>query len=118
MLNSVNIMGRLVRDPEVRRIGDKSDIPVCSFAIAVDRDFRDRDTGDREADFFDCVAWRKDAEFLQKYFKQGDDVIIKGRLQVRRWTDHDENRRRAVEIAVDELYFGGSKRRDKDKKEN
>ena len=113
MLNHVSIMGRLTHDPEVRRIGEKGDIAVCSFTIAVDRDFKDKETGERETDFIDCVAWRQDAEFLEEWFKQGDDVIVNGRLQVRRWTDRDENKRRNVEIDVKELYFGGSKRSSK-----
>lgn len=108
MLNNVSIMGRLIKDPELRKTGD--DISVCSFYIAVDRDFPDKESGERDADFIDCVAWRSNAEFVKNYFKKGSPIIVTGRLQVRPWTDKDGNKRRNVEVVADNVYFAESKR--------
>ena len=107
MLNNVSIMGRLVRDPELRYTGDNSDIPVLGFSIAVDRSY-----GEDETDFIDCVAWRKNAESISKHFEKGRPIIVTGSLQARRWTDKDGNRRRNVEVVVDQWYFADSKRDD------
>lgn len=115
MLNSVNIMGRMMRDPELRHVGD-ANVPVCNFTIAVDRDFADG--GEREADFIDCVAWRKNAEFICKYFHKGSYITISGRLRVRTWTDKDENNRRNVEVEAKGVYFADSKRGDRDDHED
>ena len=108
MLNHIVIMGRLTRDPELRRTG--SGIAVASFTLAVDRDFSPRDGGERETDFIDCVAWRQTGEFVSKYFTKGRMAVVSGRLQIRGWTDKDGNKRRTAEIVADNVYFGDSKR--------
>ena len=108
MLNHITIMGRLVRDPELRRTG--SGIAVTSFTVAVDRDFGGRDGGEKETDFIDCVAWRQTGEFVSKYFAKGRMAVVSGRLQIRGWTDKDGNKRRSAEVVADNVYFGDSKR--------
>ena len=108
MLNHITIMGRLVRDPELRRTG--SGIAVTSFTVAVDRDFGGRDGGERETDFIDCVAWRQTGEFVSKYFTKGSMIVVSGRLQIRNWNDKDGNKRRSAEVVADNVYFGESKR--------
>ena len=108
MLNHIVIMGRLTRDPELRRTG--TGIAVASFTVAVDRDFGGRDGGERETDFIDCVAWRQTGEFVSKYFTKGSMIVVSGRLQIRGWTDKDGNKRRSAEVVADNVYFGESKR--------
>ena len=108
MLNHITIMGRLTRDPELRRTG--SGIAVASFTLAVDRDFAPRDGGERETDFIDCVAWRQTGEFVSKYFTKGSMAVVSGRLQIRGWTDKDGNKRRTAEVVADNVYFGDSKK--------
>ena len=108
MLNHITIMGRLVRDPELRRTG--SGIAVTSFTVAVDRDFGGRDGGEKETDFIDCVAWRQTGEFSSKYFTKGRMIIVDGRLEMRDWTDKEGNKRTSAEIVVANAYFGDSKR--------
>ena len=106
MLNQVTIMGRLTRDPELRRTG--SNIPVASFTIACDRDFSGKGQ-EKEVDFVDIVAWRNTAEFVSKYFAKGRMAVVSGRLQIRSWTDKDGNKRRNAEIVAENVYFGDSK---------
>ena len=108
MLNHITIMGRLTRDPELRRTG--SGVAVASFTVAVDRDFSGRDGGERETDFIDCVAWRQTGEFVSKYFTKGSMMVVSGRLQIRNWNDKDGNKRRTAEVVADNVYFGESKR--------
>ena len=108
MLNHIVIMGRLTRDPELRRTG--SGIAVTSFTVAVDRDFGKNENGEKETDFIDCVAWRQTGEFVSKYFTKGRMAVVSGRLQIRSWTDKDGNKRRTAEIVADNVYFGDSKR--------
>lgn len=108
MLNHITIMGRLTRDPELRRTG--SGIAVASFTVAVDRDFGSKGGGEKETDFIDCVAWRQTGEFVSKYFTKGRMIVVSGRLQVRNWTDKDGNKRRSTEVIADNCYFGDSKR--------
>ena len=108
MLNHIVIMGRLTRDPELRRTG--SGIAVASFSLAVDRDFSPRDGGERETDFIDCVAWRQTGEFVSKYFTKGRMAVVSGRLQIRSWTDKEGNKRRTAEVVADNVYFGDSRR--------
>ena len=110
MLNHITIMGRLTRDPELRRTG--TGIAVASFTVAVDRDFGKNDNGERETDFIDCVAWRQTGEFVSKYFTKGRMAVVSGRLQIRSWTDKDGNKRRTAEVVADNVYFGDSKRDD------
>ena len=107
MLNKIILMGRLVKDPELRRT--QSGTAVTSFRIAVDRDFKSQD-GSKQADFFDVVAWRGTAEFVSKYFTKGRMAIVEGRLQTRDWTDREGGKRVATEIVADNIYFGDSKR--------
>ncbi len=108
MLNHITIMGRLVRDPELRRTG--SGVAVASFRVAVDRDFVSKEGGERKADFIDCVAWRQTGEFISKYFTKGRMIVVDGRLEMRDWTDKDGNKRTSAEIVVANAYFGDSKR--------
>ena len=108
MLNHITIMGRLTRDPELRRTG--TGVAVTSFTVAVDRDFGGRDGGEKETDFIDCVAWRQTGEFVSKYFAKGRMAVVSGRLQIRNWTDKEGNKRRTAEVVADNVYFGDSKR--------
>ena len=108
MLNHITIMGRLTKDPELRRTG--SSVAVTSFTVAVDRDIANKETGEREADFIDCVAWRGTGEFVDKHFKKGSMAVVSGRLQIRSWTDKDGNKRRNAEVVADNVYFGDSKK--------
>ena len=106
MLNHIVIMGRLVRDVELRRTG--SGIACANFTVAVDRDFGSQE-GQKETDFIDCVAWRQTGEFVSKYFGKGSMIVVSGRLQIRGWTDKDGNKRKTAEIVANNCYFGGSK---------
>lgn len=108
MLNHIVVMGRLTRDPELRRTG--SGTAVASFTVAVDRDFAPKDGGERETDFIDCVAWRSTGEFVSKYFLKGSMAVVDGRLQIRNWTDKDGNKRRTAEIVANSVYFGSVKK--------
>ena len=108
MLNHITIMGRLTRDPELRRT--KSGTAVASFALAVDRDFGQKDGGEKETDFIDCVAWKSTAEFVSKYFTKGRMAVVSGRLQIRGWTDQNGNKRRTAEVVAESVYFGDSKK--------
>lgn len=110
MLNHIDIMGRMTRDPELRRTD--SGIAVTSFTLAVERDFSPKDGGERETDFIDVVCWRSTAEFVQKYFGKGSMAIASGRLQIRAWTDKDGNKRRSAEVLADNVYFGEAKKSD------
>lgn len=107
MLNKIIIMGRLTRDPELRRT--QSGVAVTSFSVAVDRDFKTQG-GEKETDFIDVVAWRTTAEFVSKYFAKGRMAVVEGRLQLRDWTDKEGGKRRSAEVVADNVYFGDSKR--------
>ena len=106
MLNRIVLMGRLTRDPELRRTG--SGTAVTSFTLAVDRDFKSPG-GEKETDFIDIVAWRSTAEFVSKYFSKGRMAVVEGRLQIRDWTDKDGGKRRSAEVLANSVYFGDSK---------
>ena len=108
MLNKIFLMGRLVADPELKQT--TTGLPVATFRIAVDRDRRNKETGEREADFVTIVAWRNTAEFVSRYFSKGRMAIVEGRLQIRPYTDRDGNRRSATEVVADNIYFGDSRR--------
>ena len=108
MLNRIIIMGRLTRDPELRHT--QTGTAVASFTLAVDRDFKDKSTGERSTDFIDVVAWRQTGEFVSRYFTKGRMAVVEGRLQIRDWTDKDGGKRRSAEIVADNVYFGDSKR--------
>ena len=107
MLNHIALMGRLVRDPELRHT--QSGLPVTTFSIACERDFKDAD-GEKPVDFLDIVAWRQTAEFVSKYFTKGRMAVVEGRLQIRDWTDNNGGKRRSAEVIADNIYFGDSKR--------
>lgn len=108
MLNHITIMGRLTHDPELRRTG--SGVAVTSFTLAVDRDFSNKESGEKETDFIDCVAWRGTGEFVSKYFQKGSMAVVSGRLQIRNWTDKDGNKHRSAEVVADNVYFGEAKK--------
>lgn len=107
MLNHIVLMGRLTRDPELRRTG--SGVAVASFTLAVDRDYRP-ENGERDVDFINIVAWRSTAEFVSRYFSKGRMAVVSGRLQIRNWTDTEGSKRRSAEVVADNIYFGDSKR--------
>ena len=108
MLNHIVLMGRLTRDPELRRTG--SGIAVATLRLAVDRNYAPKDGSPRETDFIDVVAWRSTAEFVCKYSTKGRMALVSGRLQIRPWEDKDGNKRTAAEVVADNIYFGDSKR--------
>lgn len=108
MLNRIILMGRLTRDPELRHT--QAGTPVASFSLAVDRDFKDKATGEKGTDFIDIVAWRQTAEFVSRFFTKGRMAVVEGRLQLRDWTDKDGNKRRTAEVLAEHVYFGDSKR--------
>lgn len=110
MLNHITIMGRITHELELKTTN--SGVPVVSFSIAVDRDFADKESGERGVDFIDVTAWRHTAEFVSRYFTKGRMAVVSGRLQTRNWTDKEGNKRKAVEIVADNVYFGDSKRND------
>jgi single-strand DNA-binding protein len=107
-MNHIVIMGRLARDPERRET--QSGIPVTSFTLAVDRGYTPKDGGEKQADFIDCVAWREKADFVAKYFVKGQMAAVSGRLQLRDWTDKDNNKRRTAEVIAENVYFTESKK--------
>ena len=100
-------MGRLTRDPELRRTG--SGTAVTSFSLACDRDFKSQ-SGEKETDFIEVVAWKNTAEFVSKYFSKGRMAVVEGRLQIRDWTDKAGNKRTTAEVVADNVYFADSKR--------
>ena len=108
MLNHITIMGRMTRDPELRRTG--SGVAVTSFTLAVDRDYNPKDGAEKETDFIDCNAWRSTAEFIERNFHKGSMAVVSGRLQIRNWTDKEGNKRRNAEVVADSVYFGDSKK--------
>jgi len=101
-MNRIVLMGRLTRDPELRRT--PNGVSVASFALAVDRQYK-AENGERDVDYIDCVAWRNTADFVAKYFSKGMKMAVEGRLQIRNWTDKDNNKRRSAEVIVDQSYF-------------
>lgn len=105
MINTAIIMGRITADPELRKT--TTDISVCSFTVAVDRNYRT--DGDKQADFINVVAWRGTADFVSRYFKKGDMIAVRGSIQTRNYEDKNGNKRTAVEIVADEVSFCGSK---------
>lgn len=112
-LNRIILQGRLCADPELRRT--QSGTPVTSFRIAVDRDFKNQ-SGEKETDFIDVVAWRGTAEFVSQYFAKGRMAVVEGRLQIRPWTDKEGGRRTSAEVVADSVYFGDSKREGQDER--
>ena len=108
MLNRIALMGRLTQNPELRHT--QSGTAVASFTLAVDRDFKDKQSGEKATDFIPVVAWRQTGEFVSRYFTKGRMAVVEGRLQMRDWTDKDGNKRRAAEVVADNVYFGDAKR--------
>lgn len=108
MLNHIDIMGRLTKDPELRYT--QNSIPVCSFTIACERDFSGKDSAEKDVDFIDVVAWRHTAEFVTKYFTKGRMAVVSGQLQTRTWTDNEGKKRKITEIKAENVYFGDSKK--------
>ena len=108
MLNHIVLMGRLTRDPELRHTGNGT--AVASFSLAVDRDYKGQ-SGEKETDFVDRVAWRSTADFVSKFFTKGRMTVVEGRLQLRDWTDKDGGKRRSAEVVAEHVYFGDSKQR-------
>ena len=106
-LNSISIMGRFTRDPELKFT--QTDTPVTSFTLAVDRDFKNKETGERGADFIDCVAWRNTADFICDYFTKGSKAVVNGRLMTRNYEDKEGVKRKVTEIVVENIYFAESK---------
>jgi single-strand DNA-binding protein len=106
MLNTISLMGRFTKNPELRYT--QSGTPVAAFSLAVERDFKDGN-GEKAVDYFDCVAWRNTGEFVDKYFAKGSAAVVNGRLQTRSWVDKDGNNRKSVEVKVESIYFAGSK---------
>lgn len=107
MLNTVSLQGRMVRDPELRRTN--SGKAVTSFTLACDRDFKNQQTGEKEVDFLDCVAWGGTGETVAKYFSKGQLAAVSGRLQIRQYTDKNGQKRRQAEILVSNVYFCGNR---------
>ena len=107
MLNHIVIMGRFTKDPELRRTATGT--AVTSFTLACDRDFKDKETGEKGVDFIDCVAWKTSAEFVSKHFSKGRMAAVEGRLQMREWTDKEGNKRRSAEVLASSVYFADSK---------
>ncbi len=108
MLNHITIMGRLVADPELRTT--PGGVTVVTMRLAVDRDFKNKQTGERETDFINVVAWRQTAEFVSRYFAKGRMAVVEGRLQIRQYTDRDGNKRTAADVVAENVYFGDSRR--------
>ncbi len=108
MLNHIVIMGRLARDPELRRT--QTGTPVASFRLAVERDFKDKSSGERVTDWIDVTAWSYTAEFVSRYFTKGRMAVVSGRLQMRDWTDKNGIKRTSAEIVADNVYWGDSRR--------
>lgn len=108
MLNKIFLQGRLVADPELRHTS--SNVAVAQFRMAVDRDFKSKETGEKQADFINVIAWRQTGEFVTRFFAKGRMAVVEGRLQVRSYTDKEGNKRTASEVVADNVYFGDSKR--------
>ena len=108
MLNHITIMGRLTKDPELRKT--QSGVSVVTFAVAVDRDFKNGD--EKVTDFIDCTAWRGTADFISKYFGKGRMIVVDGALNSRKWQDKDGNNRVSWEVQAQNVYFADSKRND------
>lgn len=104
MINKAILMGRLTRDPELRHTN--SGTPVCSFSIAINNGYGENQT----TDFINCVAWNKQAEFVERNFSKGKMIIVVGRIQTRTWEGTDGKKNYATEVVVNEVSFGESKR--------
>ena len=110
MLNQIFIMGRLARDPEVRHT--QSGVTVCSFTLAVDRDIKDKQTGERKTDWIPVTAWRGTGELVSRYLHKGDSIVVVGRLEIQEWTDRQGNKRTAPNVSAENVYFTGGRRQE------
>ena len=108
MLNRIVLQGRFCKDPELRHT--QSGTAVASFSLAVERDFKDKATGEKATDFIDIVAWRQTAEFVSRYFSKGRMAVVEGRLQTRSYEDKNGSKRKAVEVVADSVYFADSRK--------
>lgn len=108
-MNKVILMGRLTADLELRQ--SQNGISVCRFTIAVNRKFADKQTGERQADFISCTAWKQTAEFISKYFKKGSMIAVEGTLRTGSYTDrnHPDVTHYTTDVLVDNVEFTGSK---------
>lgn len=107
MLNRVTLQGRLTADPELRRT--QSGTAVTSFSLAVEKDFKDKDSGQQGVDFINCISWKQTAEHIARYMAKGRMIVVEGKVQTRNYTDKEGNRRYATEILVERMYFAGDK---------
>ena len=107
MLNKIILQGRLVADPELKNT--PAGVPVATFKLAVERDRKNKETGEKETDFIPILAWRSTAEFASRYFQKGRMMLVEGRLQIRSYTDRDGNKRTAAEVQADNIYFGDTR---------
>ena len=110
MLNQIFIMGRLARDPEVRHT--QSGVTVCSFTLAVDRDIKDKQTGERKTDWIPVTAWRGTGELVSRYLHKGDSIVVVGRLEIQEWTDRQGNKRTTPNVSAENVYFTGGRRQE------
>mgnify|MGYP001623893253 FL=1 len=110
MLNQIFIMGRLARDPEVRHT--QSGVTVCSFTLAVDRDIKDKQTGERKTDWIPVTAWRGTADRISRYVHKGDSIVVVGRLEIQEWTDRQGNKRTTPNVSAENVYFTGGRRQE------
>ena len=110
MLNQIFIMGRLARDPEVRHT--QSGVTVCSFTLAVDRDIKDKQTGERKTDWIPVTAWRGTADLISRYLHKGDSIVVVGRLEIQEWTDKQGNKRTTPNVSAENVYFTGGRRQE------
>ena len=108
MLNKTIMMGRLTRDPEIRRT--QAGIPVATFSLAVERDFTDRSTGRKAVDFPKVEAWRQTAEIIEKWFAKGQMICVEGRMESREWSDKDGKKKVEWVVAAVRVYFAGEKK--------
>ncbi len=111
-MNKFQFLGRLTKDPETR-ILPNSNKKVTTFSLAVNRRFADAD-GERKTDFFNIIAFEKLAEFCEKYYKKGQQVLVEGRIQNRSWDDQNGQKRYATDFIVEQAYFADSKRNEDD----
>ena len=107
-MNKVILMGRLTRDPEIRYKQDAEPMAIARYSLAVERRFKRE--GEQKADFIPCVAFGKQGEFAERYFRKGQMVSVVGRLQVRNWNDNEGKKRVTTEVVVEEQYFAESKK--------
>lgn len=107
-LNRITLYGRMCKDPELKRF--ESGTAVTTFTLAVERDFKNKQTGTKDVDFINCVAYKNQAEHIKTYFSKGMATVVDGRLQIRQYQDKEGNNRYLTEVIVNNIYFGESKK--------